>query len=106
KGARGSNYGEAYKITQDGRLWKQTLPLTTAPTIHPACAQKSISVPMDLIAIEQPEKCTGRVYIAFSEITWHSDIFKQYADNETLRNKRMQWIEPARWITGSKDENG
>ncbi|MFM0498907.1 T6SS effector BTH_I2691 family protein [Paraburkholderia caffeinilytica] len=106
KGARGSNYWEAYKVTQDGRLWKQTLPLTTTPTIHPACAQKSIAVPMDLIAIEQPEKCTGRVYIAFSEITWHSDIFKQYADNETLRNKRMQWIEPARWITGSKDENG
>lgn len=106
KGARGSNYWEAYKVTQDGRLWKQTLPLTNAPTTHPACAQKSIAVPMDLIAIEQPEKCTGRVYIAFSEITWHSDIFKQYADNETLRNKRMQWIEPARWIKGSKDENG
>jgi hypothetical protein len=106
KGARGSNYWEAYKVTQDGRLWKQTLPLTTTPTTHPACAQKNIAVPMDLIAIEQPEKCTGRVYIAFSEITWHSDIFKQYADNETLRNKRMQWIEPARWIKGSKDENG
>ncbi|MFL9867986.1 hypothetical protein PQR67_27750 [Paraburkholderia fungorum] len=105
-GARGSNYWEAYKVTQDGRLWKQTLPLTTTPTTHPACAQKSIAVPMDLIAIEQPEKCTGRVYIAFSEITWHSDIFKQYTGNETLRNKRMQWIEPARWITGSKDENG
>ncbi|CAB3732338.1 hypothetical protein LMG22037_05696 [Paraburkholderia phenoliruptrix] len=106
KGARGSNYWEAYKVTEDGRLWRQPLPLTTTPTTHPACAQKSIAVPMDLIAIEQPEKCTGRVYIAFSQITWHSDIFKQYADNETLRNKRMQWIEPARWITGSKDENG
>lgn len=104
KGARGSNYWEAYTVTEDGRLWKQPLPLMTAPAIHPACAQKSIAVPMDIIAIERPEKC-GDVYIAFSEYPWHKDIFKLYAGDAALRVQRMQRIEPAKWITGAKDEH-
>ncbi|WP_144111321.1 T6SS effector BTH_I2691 family protein [Paraburkholderia sp. BCC1886] len=104
KGARGGNYWEAYKVTEDGRLWKQTLPLPTAPVTHPACAQKSIAVAMDIIAIEHPEKC-GDVYIAFSEYGWHKDIFKLYAGDAALRKKRMQRIEPAKWITGAADEH-
>jgi hypothetical protein len=104
KGARGSNYWEAYTVTEDGRLWKQPLPLPTAPAIHPACAQKSIAVQMDIIAIERPEKC-GDVYIAFSEYPWHKDIFKLYAGDAALRAQRMQRIEPAKWIAGAKDDH-
>ncbi|PTQ89468.1 hypothetical protein C8K18_1122 [Paraburkholderia sp. GV068] len=104
KGARGNNYWEAYTVTEDGRLWKQPLPLATAPTIHPACAQKSIAVQMDIIAIERPEKC-GDVYIAFSEYPWHKDIFELYAGDAALRAQRMQRIQPAKWIAGAHNEH-
>lgn len=105
-GARGNRYWEVYKVTSDGRLWKQPLPLPQTPITDPACAQRAIAVPMDLIAIEQPEKCTGRVYIAFSEHTWHKEVFDRYAANETLRYARMQFIRPSEWIASSKDANG
>ncbi|MFL9870034.1 T6SS effector BTH_I2691 family protein [Paraburkholderia megapolitana] len=105
-GPRGSNYWEAYKITEDGRLWKQTLPLPLVPKTDPACAQKSIAVPMDIIAIEKPEKCTDRVYIAFSEYAWHKDTFKLYAQKEALRIQRMQWIEPSKWIASGQCKEG
>jgi len=102
-GPRGSRYWEAYKVTSDGRLWKQTLPLSLVPVTDPACAQCAIAVPMDLIAIEHPEKCTGRVFIAFSQHTWHQQIFDLYASDDTLREARMQYIEPSKWIGGSAD---
>lgn len=104
KGARGSNYWEAYKVTADGRLWKQSLPLPQVPVTHPACAQCAVAVPMDIIAIERPEKCS-EVYIAFSEYPWHDDIFKQYASDAALRKKRMQCIEPAKWIAGGTNSH-
>lgn len=105
-GPRGSNYWEAYNVSEDGRLWKQTLPLPLVPKTDPACAQKSIAVPMDIIAIEKPEKCTDRVYLAFSEHAWHKDTFKLYAGNATLRKQRMQWIEPSKWITSGTCAEG
>jgi hypothetical protein len=105
KGARGSNYWEVYKVTEDGRLWKQTLPLPATPVTDPACAKKSIAVPMDIIAIEQPEKCT-EVYVAFSEHTWLDSTFKLYAESDTLRKQRMQCIEPSKWIKGTKPTHG
>ncbi|MGS1054457.1 T6SS effector BTH_I2691 family protein [Burkholderia glumae] len=64
QGPRGKNYWEAYRITADGRLWKQSIPLPVVPVKHPACAKSGHAVPMDIIAIEQPELCT-EVYIAF-----------------------------------------
>ncbi|VWD29508.1 hypothetical protein BLA17378_07214 [Burkholderia aenigmatica] len=106
KGARGSNYWEAYNITEDGRLWMQALPLPVEPLTHPACAKKSIAVQMDIIAIEKPEKCTDRVYVAFSEHAWHHDTFELYKKNEDLRKQRMQWIEPSKWIGSSQDAQG
>ncbi|KVO84484.1 hypothetical protein WL30_02755 [Burkholderia ubonensis] len=106
KGARGSNYWEAYNVTEDGRLWKQSLPLPTEPTTHPACAKKAIAVQMDIIAIERPEKCTDRVYIAFSEHAWHRDTFELYKKDATLRQQRMQWIEPSKWISAGQDAQG
>lgn len=105
-GARGNRYWEAYKVTSDGRLWKQTLPLPRAPMTDPACAQRAIVVPMDLIAIDRPEKCTGRVFMAFSEHGWHKEVFDRYASDETLRQSRMQFIEPSKWIGSGKDANG
>ncbi|WP_423383600.1 T6SS effector BTH_I2691 family protein [Burkholderia sp. LMG 32019] len=106
KGARGSNYWEAYNVTEDGRLWKQSLPLPAEPTTHPACAKKAIAVPMDIIAIEKPEKCTDRVYIAFSQHAWHRDTFELYKKDATLRQQRMQWIEPSKWISAGHDAQG
>jgi hypothetical protein len=112
-GARGRRYWEVYRVTEDGRLWKQplTLPLASPmlpfePTTHPACAQNKIAVPMDFIAIEQPEKCTEKVYIAFSELAWQPETFDQYRDNGMLRGMRMQSIEPSKWIGAGKDGSG
>ncbi|NIF81681.1 hypothetical protein F3J20_30675 [Paraburkholderia sp. Cy-641] len=105
-GARGNQYWEAYNVTEDGRLWKQGLPLPSIPTTHPACAQKSICVPMDMIAIERPDKCTGKVFIAFSEHAWRPEVFDRYKSDETLRKARMQWIEPSQWIGTPTDGQG
>lgn len=97
KGARGSNYWEAYKVTEDGRLWKQTLPLPSEPKTDPACAQGGGAVPMDVIAIEKPEKAT-RVFVAFSEYPWIKSVFQKYAKDAKLRSERMQVIMPSAWI--------
>lgn len=103
KAARGGKRWEVYKVTEDGRLWKQSRPLPAAPVTHPNCAQCAIAVPMDLIAIERPEECKDRVYIAFSEHAWIEDTFNFYESNPTVLEKRMQWIEPSKWITDGKD---
>lgn len=101
KGARGSNYWEAYRVTEDGRLWKQTIPLPSVPKTDPACAQGGGAVPMDVISIEKPEKAT-RVFIAFSEYPWIKEVFEKYTTSSKLRGERMQVIMPATWIkTGS-----
>ncbi len=107
KGARGRNYWQAYRVTPDGRLWKQNQPppLPREPRTDLACAKKGIAVQMDMIAIEQPKKC-GKVWLAFSEHAWHDDIFTQYAKNESLRQQRMQLIEPAQWIEAQTDSSG
>lgn len=107
KGARGRNYWQAYRVTPDGRLWKQDQPppLPREPRTDLACAKKGIAVQMDMIAIEQPKKC-GNVWLAFSEHAWHDDIFTQYAKNESLRQQRMQLIEPAQWIEAQTDSSG
>lgn len=106
KGPRGKNYWEAYRVTEDGRLWKQAMPLPAVPVTHPACAKSGHAVPMDIIAIEQPETC-DKVYLAFSEHAWHQKIFDMYADakNASLREQRMQCIEPAKWVTGSTNKH-
>jgi len=41
-----------------------------------------------------------------SEHAWHDDIFTQYAKNESLRQQRMQLIEPAQWIEAQTDSSG
>lgn len=105
-GPRGNRYWEAYKVTADGRLWKQTLPLPQVAITDPACAQRAIAVPMDLIAIERPEKCTGRVFVAFSEHTWHKEVFERYVSNGALMQARMQFIEPSKWIASGMDASG
>lgn len=105
RGARGSHYWQVYRVTPDGRLWKQDLPLPREPRTHPACAKSGIAVQMDMIAIEQPHKC-GKVWLAFSEHAWHDDILHQYANNATLRAQRMQSIEPAQWIGSGTDPHG
>ncbi|WP_321785639.1 T6SS effector BTH_I2691 family protein [Burkholderia pyrrocinia] len=101
--ARGPKRWEVYKVTEDGRLWRQSRPLPDQPSTHPACAKRAIAVPMDVIAIERPEKCTDRVYIAFSEHAWIEDTFKRYEANPVLLEQRMQWIEPSKWINGGND---
>ncbi|WP_069267623.1 T6SS effector BTH_I2691 family protein [Paraburkholderia nodosa] len=111
-GARGSQYWEVYKVTADGRLWKHDLASPASPTLSgetrtdPACAQCAIAVPMDIIAIEQPKKCTGKVYIAFSEHAWHAEVFNHYKTDAKLRTARMQYIEPSKWIKGGADAHG
>lgn len=104
-GVRGRNYWQAYRVTADGRLWKQDWPLPRVPRTDPACAKKSIAVQMDLLAIEHPHKC-GKVWIAFSEHAWHAETFKQYEASAALRAQRMQMIEPAQWIRSGVDASG
>lgn len=109
-GPRGKKYWEGYKVTADGRVWKQPfplrLPLPRVPVTDPACAQRAIAVPMDLIAIERPEKCTERVFIAFSEHAWHKEVFDRYTSDESSRLARMQFIEPSKWVTSGSDSHG
>ena len=105
-GPRGSNYWEVYFVSEDGRLWQQKLPLPGIPLTDPACAKKSIAVPMDIIAIEKPDACTSRVYIAFSEHEWAKETFKHYAESEDRRERRMQWIEPSEWIKSGTSKEG
>lgn len=97
KGARGSNYWEAYRVTEDGRLWKQTIPVPSVPKTDPACAQTGGAVQMDVICIEKPEKAT-RVFIAFSEYPWIKEVFQKYTTSSKLRSERMQVIMPATWL--------
>ena len=104
-GARGRHYWEAYRVTPDGRLWKQDYPPPRDPRTDPACAKKGIAVQMDMIAIEQPHKC-GKVWVAFSEHAWDPETFKQYAGDAALRAQRMQMIEPAQWIGSGTDSSG
>lgn len=105
-GARGSRYWEVYKVTSDGRLWKQSLPLPRELVIHPSCARGAMTVPMDIIAIERPEKCTGRVFIAFSAHAWHKDVLDRYASDAALMQARMQFIKPSEWVASGADANG
>jgi hypothetical protein len=112
QGARGKHYWEAYKVTADGLLWKQSLPLPPEPKTDIACAAHSVAVPMALLVIQRPEKAT-KVYVAFSEHAWVDDTFKQYASNAKIRTERMQMIKPSAWITsgsgsfgGNKGEHG
>jgi len=112
QGARGKHYWEAYKVTEDGLLWKQSLPLPPEPKTDIACAAHSVAVPMALLVIQRPEKAT-KVYVAFSEHAWVDDTFKQYASNAKIRTERMQMIKPSAWITsgngsfgGNKGEHG
>lgn len=105
-GARGSQYWEIYQVTADGRLWKKPPNVFAQPDVHPACAQCAIAVPMDIIAIEQPEKCTGKVYIAFSEMPWHEKTRDRYQKDEAVRRARMQVIQPSEWIGSGHDSGG
>ncbi|MGS1001626.1 T6SS effector BTH_I2691 family protein [Burkholderia glumae] len=105
RGARGRDYWQAYRVTPDGRLWKQDLPLPREPRTDPACVQTGVALQMDIITVEQPQKC-GTVWLAFSEHAWHDEIFKQYASNAALRAQRMQSIEPAQWIGSGTDPHG
>ncbi|MCP1121428.1 T6SS effector BTH_I2691 family protein [Robbsia andropogonis] len=105
QGARGKRYWEVYKSTEDGRLWRQSLPLPPEPMTDPKCAQRGGAVPMDVITIERPEKAT-KVWIAFSEYAWHDDTIKLYASDAALRTKRMQMINPSSWITSGSGNFG
>ncbi|WP_320534204.1 T6SS effector BTH_I2691 family protein [Robbsia andropogonis] len=101
KGARGSNYWEAYRVTEDGRLWNHKTPVPSERKAHAACGKRGSAVPMEVIAIEKPEKAT-KVFIAFSEYPWNKNVFEKYASNAQLRSDRMQVIMPSTWIqTGS-----
>lgn len=105
RAARGHNHWQAYRVTSDGRLWMQEVPLPFLPNTDPACAKKGIAVQMDMITIEQPEKC-GRVWLAFSEHAWQQETFDQYATNASLRAQRMQMIDPPQWVGSAKDPHG
>lgn len=105
RAARGHNHWQAYRVTSDGRLWMQEVPLPFLPNTDPACAKKGIAVQMDMITIEQPEKC-GRVWLAFSEHAWQQETFDQYATNASLRAQRMQMIDPPQWVASAKDPHG
>ncbi|KWZ43337.1 Fis family transcriptional regulator [Burkholderia savannae] len=106
-GARGAYYWEVYSVAPDGSLWKQ-LDTASAKRIDApqACRRTGHSASrLQYLVIEKPHQC-GNVWVAFSEWPWSRDTVKRYgardAQAASLRKKRMQLIEPAKWISAPK----
>ncbi|WP_322044139.1 T6SS effector BTH_I2691 family protein [Paraburkholderia sp. J67] len=99
KGPRGNHYWEVYAVAADGTLTRQLDPAAAKPVDEPqACSRSGHSALRLLyVVIEKPQEC-GKVWFAFAERAWSDDTVKRYAGSDELRNRRMQAIEPAKWI--------
>ena len=103
KGPRGKNYWQVFSVTHDGHV--SILSPGPEPADSIACANINHSVPRTAyFCIERPEKC-GKVWIAFSQALWSGETYAEYIQDATLRAKRMQLIEPAKWINSPQHEH-
>ncbi|PKO88305.1 MAG: hypothetical protein CVU18_07670, partial [Betaproteobacteria bacterium HGW-Betaproteobacteria-12] len=108
KNARGSNQWECYTVWADGCLHKQADTQLTVPPFAPAfqCQRQGHNpLAMHYLVIEKPEKC-GTTWIAFSDHKWSKETVAEYQNNKTLRDARMQKIEPAAMAKGSVHPHG
>lgn len=104
-GPQGSNYWEAYAVTEGGELWKAADAQSVQRAASKACSSQGghNALRMQYLVIEKPEQC-GKVWLAYSEHKWSDKTLDRYQDAD-IRAKRMQPIEPATWITSAQAAN-
>lgn len=102
QGKYGSNYWEAFTVNADGSMILQPVPSTTAaPQPKVVCSRQGHNGTRTMyFCIEKPEEC-GKVWIAFSEHFWSQATLDRYAASSTLRDTRMQALEPKLWLAGA-----
>ena len=108
KNRRGSNQWECYAVGHDGCMKLQWTPQAAAPQGTPnfQCSRTGHSnANVQYIVIEQPKKC-GTAWIAFSHHKWSDATLAAYGSDASLRNKRMQTINPAALAGGAKHGHG
>ncbi len=107
KNARGANLWECYAVTQDGCLVKAPDPLMAPPQPEPTvqCSRLGhANSVLHHLLIERPDKC-GTTWIAFSEHMWSEQTLKTYSADASLRQARMQALEPAAMAGGAKNSH-
>lgn len=98
KSHRGRNQWEAYSVSSYGTLHKALDAASVQPVgMPPRCSRCGSRGTRDFIVVEEPKKC-GKLWIAFSEYKWDDSIRQAYQDNWRVLRKRMQLIEPSKWI--------
>ncbi|MEE3664897.1 T6SS effector BTH_I2691 family protein [Brenneria sp. g21c3] len=98
KGSQGVNYWQCYSIAPNGSLWLQTHADKPINKTNPSCDTEHHDAAMvEFFCIAEPEKC-GDVWLAFSQYQWSEATLTRYRQEESARNKRMQKIQPSRWI--------
>lgn len=108
KHSRGTNYWECYSVGQDGTIILQPSPKMAQPQATPdfsCCRSGHNPLGVHYFVIEQPKKC-GTAWIAYSETKWSDETLKEYTDNSSLRDARMQTISPAIMASGTKHSHG
>ncbi|VFR45200.1 hypothetical protein ANT2_0790 [plant metagenome] len=104
-GPQGSNYWEAYAVTEAGELWKAADAQSVQGAATKACSSQGghNALRMQYLVIEKPEQC-GKVWLAYSEHKWSDKTLQRY-EGGPERAKRMQPIEPAAWIAAAQAAN-
>lgn len=102
----GANHWECFSVTHDGKVRKQPSPdLAVPPEFDGKCTRKHHSdVRMEFLVIAQAHKCTDS-WIAFSEHKWTEATRKNYQTDKTLREARMQAINPAALLADANGTN-
>ncbi|MFE8049679.1 T6SS effector BTH_I2691 family protein [Brenneria goodwinii] len=98
KGSQGVNDWQCYSIAPDGSLWLQTHAGQPKEKKAPSCnVERHDPAMVEFFCIAEPETC-GDVWVAFSQYQWSGATLTRYQQDERARNKRMQKIQPSRWI--------
>ncbi|ATA23328.1 hypothetical protein BIY26_22630 [Brenneria goodwinii] len=98
KGSQGANDWQCYSIAPDGSLWLQTHAGQPKEKKAPSCnVEQHDPAMVEFFCIAEPETC-GDVWVAFSQYQWSGATLTRYQQDERARNKRMQKIQPSRWI--------
>jgi hypothetical protein len=108
KGPRGSDYWECYTVGADGSMILQPSTAMAQPQATPlvVCKREGHSnLNVYFMVIQEPQKC-GPVWIAFSEHKWSEETLARYKADKTLRDKRMQTIQPPVMAGGAKHGHG
>ena len=101
-----SKQWEVYSVDKQGHMWKQPSAEAATLLVEPACFNWQDIIPASMISIQDP-KNAGIVWVAFSEYKWSAETLKKYEDNtDDVRTKRMQPIDPVKWIDSRKLDHG